>query len=220
MKATVALKVLALTFVLAVAAKPCAASGNNWKEEVLLHDGRKLIVKRSQTYGGRSEPGQPAPIAEHTISFKLPGSEQTITWKSEYGSELGRTNFNLLAVHVLGGTPYVVASPNLCLSYNKWGRPNPPYVAFKYGRGHWDRIAFDALPTEFKTINVVLGIHKSQADELTSMGLVSSERISELNRHLEGPEFQTILRRPLTRDICPRYSSGPKAPNPIAPSAK
>ena len=112
----------------------------SWKEEVLLHDGSKIIVERSQSYGGRHEIGQPPPIKEHVISFTLPGSSKTVTWKSEYGEDLGRTNFNLLAVHVMNSTPYIVAEPNLCLSYNKWGRPNPPYVFFKYDGKAWQRI--------------------------------------------------------------------------------
>ena len=29
--------------------------GDSWKEEVLLHDGSKIIVKRSQSYGGRRD---------------------------------------------------------------------------------------------------------------------------------------------------------------------
>ena len=103
-----------------------------WKEEVLLHDNSKIVVERSQTRGGRREIGQPPPVKEHVISFKMPGTSKSITWKSEYGEDIGRSNFNLLAVHILKGTPYIVASPNLCLSYNKWGRPNPPYVIFKY----------------------------------------------------------------------------------------
>lgn len=57
-----------------------ANSTDSWKEEVLLHDGQKIMVERSQTYKGRSEPGQPAPIGEHIIRFALPGSGKTITW--------------------------------------------------------------------------------------------------------------------------------------------
>lgn len=168
--------------------------GDSWKEEVLLHDGQKIIVERSQSYGGRSEPGQSGPIKEHTISFTLPGSNKTITWTSEYGEDLGRTNFNLLAVHVLNGTPYIVASPNLCLSYNKWGRPNPPYVVFKYEGNGWQRIPLEQFPAEFKTINVVLSIQKFQADQLSGIGLTSAEKIKELNAHIEKPEHKTILR--------------------------
>lgn len=192
--------------------------GTSWKEEVLLHDGQKIIVERSQSYGGRSEPGQSGPIKEHSISFALPSSNKIISWTSEYGEDLGRTNFNLLAVHVLNGTPYIVASPNLCLSYNKWGRPNPPYVFFKDEDNGWQRIPLEQFPAEFKTINVVLSIQKFQADQLSSTGLTSAEKIKELNAHIEKPEHKTILPSPLPQERCPQLPSGPKAPNPIAPS--
>jgi len=33
----------------------------SWKEEVLLHDGSKIIVERSLSYGGRHEIGQASP---------------------------------------------------------------------------------------------------------------------------------------------------------------
>jgi len=35
--------------------------GTNWKEEVLLHDGGKIIVERSVDRGGRHESGQKPP---------------------------------------------------------------------------------------------------------------------------------------------------------------
>jgi hypothetical protein len=128
----------------------------SWKEEVLLHDGNKLVVKRTQSRGGGREIGQPPPVKEHTISFTLPGSNKTITWTSEYGEDIGRANFNLLAVHLLNGTPYLVTAPNLCLSYDKWGRPNPPYVLFRFDGNSWQRIPLSELPAEFKTINVAI----------------------------------------------------------------
>jgi hypothetical protein len=70
--------------------------------------------------------GQPPPIREHTINFTLPGPGRRITWTSEYGKDIERTNFHLLAVHVLNWAPYIVVEPNLCLSYNKWGRAESP----------------------------------------------------------------------------------------------
>jgi len=192
--------------------------GDSWKEEVLLHDGSKLIVERSQSYGGRHEIGQSPPIKEHTITFTLPGSDKTITWTSEYGEDLGRTNFNLLAVHVLNNTPYIVASPNLCLSYNKWGRPNPPYVFFKYDGKAWQRIPLEEFPVEFKTINVALDIRGREVEELNKAGFVSAEKIKKLNAHTRIPEYQIILREPLAKERCPQYPSGPKAPIQITPN--
>lgn len=202
----------------ACAALP-ASGADSWKEEVLLHDGQKIIVERSQTYKGRSEPGQPAPIGEHTIRFSLPGSGKSITWTSEYGEDIGRTDFNLSALHVKNGTPYVIAEPNLCLSYNKWGRPNPPYVVFRQDGNAWQRIVFEALPSEFTTVNVVKRVRGIDVENLVKARQVSAEQVAALNAGLERPESKAILRKALPPErLCPQYFGGPKAPNPIPPS--
>src|SRR6185436_17671863 len=90
-----------------------AIGGISWKEEVLLQDGSKIIATRSQTYGGRHEPGQSPPVKEHTIAFSMPGSNKSIKWTSDYGEDIGRANFNLLALHVSNGVAYLVVTPNL-----------------------------------------------------------------------------------------------------------
>ena len=220
------LKAIAAIATLAIGMSACAAlpgsGSSSWKEQVLLHDGQKIIVERSQSYGGRSEPGQSSPVKEHRVRFKLPGSTSTITWTSEYGDDLGRTNFNLLALHIRDAVPYLVVEPNLCLSYNKSGRPNPPYVFFKYEAKEWRRIALEALPAEFKTLNVVINnSRQTDIEELQKgAGYVPAEDVQAINRSLRQPEYRSILREPLERDKCPQYSSGPRAPNPITPSTK
>jgi hypothetical protein len=188
--------------------------GDSWKEEVLLHDGQKIIVKRSQSYGGRGEIGQNAPIREHTLSFTLPNTSKTIEWKSEYSEDVGRANFKLLALNVLNGTPYVVAEPNLCLSYNKWGRPNPPYVLFKYDGKAWQRIQMSELPVEFKAMNVVIYLGSQDVEAMVKKGLISAEEVNRHNSELtQYPQFKTILREPYAAGgPCAQDSSGPKAP--------
>lgn len=170
--------------------------GDSWKEEVLLHDGQKIILQRSQSYGGRHEIGQSSSVKEHSIDFTLPGTNKRITWTSEYGEDLGRTNFNLLAVHVLNGTAYIVVEPNLCLSYNKWGRPNPPYVLLKHDKNAWQRIAMEILPPDFKTLNVV--INNSRINDIngaaSKTGYVLAEDVGKINSSLRQPEYKTILR--------------------------
>lgn len=188
----------ATTFLLCITALSAWAA-DSWREEVLLHDGQRIVIERLQSYGGRSEPGQSGPIKEHTIRFTPPGSRQTITWTSEFGEDLGRTNFNLLAVHVLDGTPYVVAEPNLCLSYNKWGRPNPPYVFFKYDDSTWQRIPLEQFPAKFTTINVAHNTIGRDAQDLVRMGLVPVERIQEMNVS-SNPLYRSILREPIRYD--------------------
>lgn len=199
-------------FSLCACAVEPAFGGDSWKEEVLLHDGQKIIVDRSQTYGGRSEPGQSGlagPIKEHSIRFTLPGTSRTITWTSDYSADLGRTNFNLLALHLKNGTPYIVAEPNLCLSYNKWGRPNPPYVFFKYDGNAWQRIPLEQFPSEFKTINVAHNTLGRDAQTLVALGLAPAGEIKQMNAS-SNPVYQGILHEPVNYDpeCIPMVSNG------------
>lgn len=178
--------------------------GDSWKEEVLLHDGRTIVVDRSQSYGGGHEIGQRPPIRDMTITFTLQSSGRRVSWFSEYGEDLGRSNFTLGALHLLNEIPYVVALPNLCQSYNKWGRPNPSYVLFTYQADAWIRIPLSELPTEFKSINLVVDTVNNSA-ELARLGKVSAEKVKQLNGSLTQPEYREILRERIvgSGDECP-----------------
>lgn len=151
------------------------------------------------------------------MTFTLPGSSQRITWISEYSDDLGRANFYAIAIHVLQQTPYIVAWPNLCLSYDKWGRPNPPYVIFQFKAGSWQRVPLGDLPEQFTTVNLSLGIQRLAADQMARDGVVSSDTIRDSNAGTRRPEFRTILREPLSKEriqeMCPQYPGPPKAVN-------
>ena len=190
--------------------------GKSWKEEVLLHDGSKIVVERSVERGGRHEIGQEPPIKEQSLSFIMPDANKTVTWTSDYSDDVGHSNFDLLALHVLNGMPYIVTFPNGHLAYTKWGSPNPPYVFFKYDGKIWQRISLEELPAEFKTINVALDVRGREVEELDSLGFVSAEKVRELNAHTTIPEFKTIVRTPLDAWAARPEHRGPKAPHPIA----
>lgn len=192
---------LAISLMILGGGMSSCAGETSWKEEVLLHDGKKLIVERSQTYDGRHEIGQKPPVKEQKLTFTLLGTNRTITWKSEYSEDIGRANLNLLALHVLNGTPYIVAEPNLCLAYNKWGRPNPPYVFFKYDGKDWKRIPPPEFPVEFKSINVVINTLE-HAEGIAKQGEASVAAVKEFNSSLlrypnEHEQYKIILREPL-----------------------
>lgn len=169
----------------------------SWKEEVLLHDGSKIVVKRWQKREGSHELGQRPPVGEQSIKFTLPGTNKTIKWKDEYSKEIGRSNFYLLALHILNDIPYIITTPRLCLSYNKWGRPNPPYVIFKYDGKTWRRIAIAELPAVFKDINLIIETQGYNEEKSMSHGLVTAETIKKLNSSLTQAEFKTIVRTPM-----------------------
>lgn len=170
----------------------------SWKEEVQLHDGTKIIVLRSLIRKGRHEIGQMPPIKEHSITFTLPGSDKPITWASEYTEDIGHSNFGLLALDIVNGVPYIVSSLTGCLAYNKWGRPNPPYIFFKYENQQWKQIPLAEFPIEIKQPNVLLYLDDKQVKtEEKHLGYVSADSIKKLNSSLKQEYLKSILRTPL-----------------------
>jgi hypothetical protein len=155
--------------------------GTSWKEEVLLHDGSKLIVKRSQTRGGRHEIGQEVPINSHKISFTLPGAHEAITWETTIGLGANDSSLGLLALDVVKGVPYIVTSTYGCHAYNKWGRPNPPYVFFKYDGKAWQRIPLEEFPAEIKEANMVVETQEHEHQLDVHRGVVTADEIKKVN---------------------------------------
>ncbi len=195
--------VLALIFGLTMNAH--ATNTVAWKEEVQLHDGKTLIVTRTHTYDPRGfrEIGQGPPLVEATVTFTVPGTKKEVAWKSDFG-RANQDSLVLLMLSFLKDTPYLATEPAGCLAYNKWGRPNPPYVFFKFD-GEWKRIPLEQFPAEFKETNVVLSPDsnenkKKKIQEMTGCdGFVSVENIKKLNR---DSMTHTLTRAPIT--------SGPK----------
>jgi hypothetical protein len=171
--------------------------GTSWKEEVLLHDGSKIVVERWHKRGGRHEIGSGPPIKEQGMTFEVPGTGKTVVWRDDYSEDVGSANFGILALHILNRTPYIVATPYGYLAYNKWGRPNPPYVIFKHGGIAWQRIQLSELPAEFKSINLVIGTSNNEK-ELDKLGKVSVADIKKMNRYSNQPELSSILREAIT----------------------
>ncbi len=169
--------------------------GTSWKEEVLLHDGSKIIVKRSQSYGGRHEIGQSGSIREQEITFTVPSTHKTLTFKCEYSEDIGGRNFQLLALHILNGTPHIVAEPVGCFAYNKWGRPNPPYVFFKHDGKEWQRIPLSEFPAVFKAINLVVSAANYDFEKtIAEQSVISAELVKKLNDIPAVPK--TIMHAP------------------------
>jgi hypothetical protein len=90
----------------------------------------------------------------------------------------------------------LVVKPMGCMSYNKWGRPNPPYVIFKYGGKIWQRIALQELPAMIKTPNLIPSSPDDEAKK-TGQRIVSAETIKRMYEDYRQPEYKTILREAL-----------------------
>lgn len=170
--------------------------GDSWKEEVLLHDGNKIVVDRMVTRGGRHEVGQKPSFTEQRLSFTVPGNIHTIAWEDQASQDLGQANFLPMAVDISGGTPYLVVYPMGCLSYNKWGRPNPPYVTFRFHDKEWTRIPLHELPSEIRTPNLIVSMPDVVVEKFGKR-FITGEMIKGVIADYPQPEFKTILREPV-----------------------
>ncbi|MFZ2162654.1 MAG: hypothetical protein WAW02_10600 [Sideroxyarcus sp.] len=188
-----------LGFIAALGMSLIACSpADTWKEEVLLHDGSKIIVERTQHFGGILI--QSPPIKEHSVTFTLPDSDKSITWKSNFSEDIGHSNFGLLALDIVNGSAYVVADLTGCLSYNKWGRPNPPYIFFKYANEQWTQIPLGEFPVEIEQPNMLIDTfgHGDVNREVKS-GYVTAENVKKINSTLTQEEFKNIVRLPVKK---------------------
>ena len=170
--------------------------GTSWKEEVLLHDGSKIIVERTVERGGRHEVGQKSPYKEQSLNFIMPVTNQKVIWEDKFSEDIGTASFLPMLVDIVKDTAYLVASPMGCLSYNKWGRPNPPYVVFKYQDKEWKRIPLQELPAEIKTPNLIFSMPDIKVEE-SGKRFMSVEMIKAIIEDYKQPEYKTILREVL-----------------------
>jgi hypothetical protein len=171
----------------------CAMGGASWKEEVLLQDGSKIVVARSVERGGRREPGKQPPIKEQSLNFTLPGTNENVTWKSQYSEDIGLADFQPLLLDISNRMAYMVVVPVGCLSYNKWGRPNPPYVIFKYQDKAWNRISLQDLPAEINSPNLIFSSPDNEVEKL-GKSFVTVAMVQHANSDLTQPQFKTIMR--------------------------
>jgi hypothetical protein len=189
----------------------CAMGGKtNWKEEVLLHDGSKIIAERHYNLGGY--PGLDAhervPLDE-TVTFKLPNNKN-IVWKNDFRDSVPEPNsLNHFRFDIVNGVPYLATYPAGCIAYNKWGRPNPPQILFKYENDQWKRITLADLPSVLvgATANVIVG--RPATSLLKSFYTV--EEVNAKNAPISTPEYKTILREPVKGGDaitnCPDFNS-------------
>lgn len=190
-------KTMGVTSIMVMALSAC--SETSWKEEALLHDGSKIVVSRSMDRGGRSEVGQDPPIKDQSLSFRMPVSGEKVVWEDNFTQDIGGANFLPMQLGIVSNVAYLVVKPMGCLSYNKWGRPNPPYVVFKYDAKAWQRVGLEALPLELKTPNLI----PSQPDVTAKnhgAGLVPAEFIAQQYEDYRQPELKMVVRELLSKE--------------------
>lgn len=192
-----ALKLLLVIVVLVASATANAGlfgfGGTSWQEEVLLYDGTKIVADRSVSRGGPHEIGQRGSYTKQTLAFTHPATGKRIIWEDKATPDLGTSSFLPMALDIYQGEVYLVANPMGCLAYNKWGRPNPPYVVFKLSDNNWIRVTLDELPTETKAPNLIFSSPDTEVERL-GRRFVDAETIKRIVKEYSQPRNRTISR--------------------------
>lgn len=173
--------------------------GTSWKEEVLLHDGSELVVDRRVERGGRHEIGQQPSYTKQTLAFTHPTTGEQVIWEDNASSDLGNSSFLPMTLDIYQGSIYLVANPMGCLAYNKWGRPNPPYIVFKYETKTWERVPLQELPQETKTLNMIFSSPDTEVERI-GKSFVDAATIKQINSGYSQPEYKTIVREALSKE--------------------
>jgi hypothetical protein len=137
-----------LLTVLCLAACGQQAKTFDWKEEVQLHDGRKIIAERLDVLGGGAEPGQERAPKERSITFADPDNpSKTYTHKIT-----GSSNYLLLDFDK--GVPWLIVDVGPFSTDTKC--PIGTYETFTWANGLWQSLSYKNLPVSFKQVNMLV----------------------------------------------------------------
>jgi len=168
----------------------------SWKEEVLLHDGKKIVIERFYNLGSRpSLDSHEQEDLDETITFTMPGTNKKIIWKTDFRDEKPEPNgLRLLVLDIFNGIPYIATYPAGIIAYNKWKRPNPPYIFLKYDGNNWKQIPLEEFPAEISKVNVIVARPPA---ELQKPFYTAEQVNGENNRGNMDEKYKIIIRTPM-----------------------
>jgi len=175
-------------FLTAILIAGCATS-QHWREEAKLADGGTALVNRYLVYGNVldqefSESSQGRPVKGSGLRVELPSGGWSSWWE-----ELG---LNPLAVGRREGTIYLATKPRLCGDYDKWGRPVPPYVFFRYENHEWKRILLEEFPEDVWDRNIA-AVGRDNLPYVLTKDVVRPSELGRLNNGL--PDYARHIYR-------------------------
>lgn len=139
-------------------ASALATQTNSWDEEVLLHDGRLIIINREvghtlQVFSG--DGGSPGFMKswpdKFWLKFKNPDTHETIKWQ-------GEQYFNPVLLDIIDSVPYLVVRGRPDKETEKiYGCPELPFIYLKYETGlfgKWVPIPVENAPKILQNMNL------------------------------------------------------------------
>jgi hypothetical protein len=155
-----------------------------------MFDGTKAVVERQVILGNVLDQEiqniqRGPPIKGTTLRAPLPGGKWTSHWEA--------MGLDPIAIGQVGGVWYLAGAPGLCMDYDTWGRPVPPYVFFKYAAQRWERITADEFPAAISKRNLTFP-GSSNHRAVVGTGFISAEQGSRLNPGVRSDYLNEIIR--------------------------
>lgn len=157
------LSLIVLSFLIAGCATSTPREGafREWQEEVHLNDGRVITVKQKWRCDriGKDNTGKEycATMRESWLTFRLPEfSNQDIEWNEQlWPLVLNVDKGQLYIVGIADGGEFLI-----------YGKPQPPYVGYRWDVNQWHRIPFGEIPEAIYKTNMATELPPSQSPRL------------------------------------------------------
>lgn len=186
----------ALAFLLLVPLSAgCAPTDIKWTEEVKLHDGKVIQVKRRTEL---SATGFPTAQRGHSRYHELCYAPMGVYWKShpQYKPE---------AFDVLDGKAYMRVPLRGCAACMHHGFPASNTITFAWSGGKWTKVEEAEVPPQLR-FNLLSRTHGDDDGSFDAKGLVTladkRDRDAILYRSLERAKVAGLNERPAVRDMC------------------
>jgi len=132
-----------------------------WQEEVRLSDGRVIVVTQTRrcesAYTGKEV--APCISRETWLTINLPEfSKQEIVWNEKLDPRV-------LNIHE--GKLYVVGWPTTGREFDLYGKPQPPYIGYRWTGKVWERISLQEIPEAIYSTNMIIDLPPKEIKFLT-----------------------------------------------------
>lgn len=155
----------------------CSPNTLEWKEEILLHDGRKIIADRKDVMGGWAELGQSGSAQKRMITFTNPENPQ-----KKYSHQItGSSNYILRDFYQ--GMPWLIVYVGPFSDDTKC--PIGSYETFTLINDVWRRISYAGMPKDFKNPNMAVSYelyvpHQNDPDQRRRGKILTALQIQEI----------------------------------------
>jgi len=158
------------------------AGFRTWQEEVKLNDGRVIVVTQKRRCESAYTGAEMAPcISRETwLTIKLPEfGDKEIVWNEK---------LKPMVVNVHQGQLYVVGRPPTGREFDLYGKPQPPYIAYRWKEGIWERMPLVEIPEAIYDANMIIDLPPKETKFLT----IIQKESSEMNG---APEYRKPTKR-------------------------